>query len=159
MIKDQSVCRCRRARASWCQPLLTCYRAAKSVRDQLVPADGAERSGCHIGTRMPQPLLKGLLPAEAATTRGAHLGWLRPGLRPAAWPCAHRTAGARKSHVTHDPVSSDALASEWCAGRHVPAYPTRRPLRGSLNRQDASRIPPAAGYDYLRDLTAGPNAG
>lgn len=84
------------------QPLLTCYRAAKSVRDQLCQARmGAERSGYHIGTGCPQPLLKKAFCQQEGGDHDA--ARTSVGFGPVSGPLhssAHiRTAGARKSHV------------------------------------------------------------
>lgn len=166
----------------WCQdhpavikdqasPVSACHASGAAVADVLprceigsrpaVPSpDGCRAVGLPHRHRMPAAALeKGLLPTgRRRPRRGAHLGWLRPGLGPAAQPCAH--PDRRCPQIPCPPMirSVRTLASEWCAGRHVPAYPTRRPLRGSLNRQDATGFHQLLG-DYLRDLTAWPQRG
>lgn len=99
------------------QPLLTCYRAAKSVRDQLCQARmGAERSGYHIGTGCPQPLLKKAFCQQEGGDHDA--ARTSVGFGPVSGPLHSR------AHIgppvpanpmsTHDPVSSDTSVRVVC---------------------------------------------
>lgn len=125
----------------WCQdhpavikdqasPVSACHASGAAVADVLprceigsrpaVPSpDGCRAVGLPHRHRMPAAALeKGLLPTgRRRPRRGAHLGWLRPGLGPAAQPCAH--PDRRCPQIPCPPMirSVRTLASEWCAGR------------------------------------------
>ncbi len=173
VIKDQASPVSRHA--SVVQLLLTCYRAAKSVlRDQLLSSSGWVPSAVGLPHRHPDARSRsGKSWAFAANrkggdhvTRRAPESWL---LGPSLGPLHSRARTSDRRcpqpgrfymvHQQNDPVSSTLASGVVCRSARARLSGRAGCCEGSLNRQDANRIPPAAGDSSARSHGIAPTRG